>query len=116
MAVRAALVGSSLMVLFAAPAPAVGQESTRAPEQLEGEPADTRGDPALLADYFRAMALSARAEMRLHKYMARTFHSGKKRAQLGARHCEKVVEQYRAIAEEYDELARLHDDEAREAR
>jgi hypothetical protein len=115
-AIRVALVGSLLMVLFAVPAPAVGQESTRASEQLEGQPGDILGDRALWADYFRAMALSARAEMRLHKYMARSFHSGKKRAQLGARHCEKLVEQYRAIAEEYDALARLHDEESREAR
>jgi len=116
MAIRVATVGSLLMVLFAVPVTAVGQESTRAPEQLEGERAEILGDHAPLADYFRAMAASARAEMRLHKFMARTFHSGKKRAQLGAHHCEKLVEQYRAIAEEYDALARLHDDEAREAR
>lgn len=116
MATRFATVGSLLMVLLAAPVSSVGQESPRPTEQLEGESGDIAGDHALLADYFRAMAASARAGVRLHTYMARSFHSGKKRAQLGARHCEKLVEQYRAMAEEYDALARLHDEEATEAR
>lgn len=116
MAIRIATAGSLLMVLFAVPAPAVAQEGAQAPEQLESESTDIAGEHALLADYFRSKAASARAEMRLHKYMARSFHSGRKRAQLGARHCEKLVEQYRAIAEEYEALARLHDEEARETR
>ncbi len=111
MAIRAAIVGSLLMVLLATPAPAVGQ--ARAPGDPE-EGSAIASDHAVQANSFRAMAASARAEMRLHKYMARTFHSGRKRAQLGARHCEKLVEQYRAIVEEYEALATLHDEAAAE--
>jgi len=78
--------------------------------------ADTPADHAVLAEYFRAKATEARGEMRLHNYMARSIHSGKKRAQLGARHCEKLAEPYRAMAEEYDGLAERHDEEARTSR
>ncbi len=112
MAIR--LVGGLLFAaVFLVPALAISSEDARAPEQLGAEGAHESADHAALAEYFRARAAAARAEMRLHKSMARSFHSGKKRRQLGARHCEKLVEQYRAIADEYDALAKLHDEEAR---
>jgi len=116
MAIRVATMGSLLMVLFAISAPAGGQENERAPEQLGGESADIAGDHALLADYFRAMSVAARSRSRFYDVMANSSDSGEKRAQLVARHYEKLVEQYRAVAEEYDALAILHDEEASEAR
>lgn len=102
--------GLLLTALVVVPALAISEQDTRAPEQLAVEVADTPADHAALAEYFRARAAAARGEMRLHKSMARSFHSGKKRAQLGARHCEKLAEQYRAMADEYDALAKLHDE------
>jgi hypothetical protein len=113
MAIRVATVGSLLLVLFTVPAPAIGQESTLAPEELES--ADIAGDHALLADYFRAMAIAARSRSRLYDELANSSDSGEKRASLVARHYEKLGEQYRAMAE-YDALASIHEEEASEAR
>lgn len=115
MAIR---IAAKLSVLLAVPALALAtsDEGTLSPEQLAVEMAEAPVEHAALARYFRAMSAEARGEMRLHEYMARSFHSGKKRAQLGARHCEKLAEQYRAMAEEYDGLAELHDEAARTGR
>ncbi len=116
MAIRVATVGSLLLVFVAVSAAAIGQESTRAPETLEGESADISGDHELLADYFRAMAVAARSRSRLYDDLGNSSDSGEKRALLVARHYEKLGEQYRTMAEEYDALASIHDEEASEAR
>ncbi len=115
MAFRIATAGALLTVLFSTAAPAVGEEKAGVVEQPVGESAAIAGDHALLADYFRAMAVAARSRTRLYETMARESHPTERRAQLEARHYERLAEQYGAMAEEYDALATLHDEEAREA-
>lgn len=101
-------------VLLVTPLAAIGDEPERGPEATAAERQDTSVEHAALASYFRAMATEARSRARLHDYMARSMHSGKKRAQLGARHCEKLAGLYREMAEEFDQLAQLHNEEASE--
>lgn len=108
--IAAALLLTALLVVSPV---AIGDEAARGPEDPAAERADASVEHTALARYFRAMATEARSRVRLHEYMARSMHSGKKRAQLGARHCEKLAELYGAMAEEFDQLAELHDEEAK---
>lgn len=95
---------------FAAPAWADEADSL---EGMVVEMADTPAEHAAVARFFRAKAEDARQEMRLHEGMGRSYGGGK----LGTRielkgHCEKLADQYRAVAAEYEELAKLHDAQA----
>jgi hypothetical protein len=82
-------------------------------EGLVVEMADAPAEHAAVARFFRAKAEDARKEMRLHQGMGRSYGGGK----LGTRielksHCDKLAEQYAAVAAEYEELAKLHEAQA----
>jgi uncharacterized membrane protein len=83
-------------------------------EQLAIDSAHTSADHAALAKYYRSKAAAARAEAASHESMARSYTGTKMAAkeQMQA-HCQKISQQEKATADEYDALAKLHDDEAK---
>lgn len=103
-----------LGALALAPSLTVAQEGAASLEQLVVESADSPADHAALANYYRAKAAAARAEAKRHEGMARAYTGGKmmERARMQS-HCKKIAKDHDAIAMEYDELAKLHDAEAK---
>ena len=89
-------------------------EDTHSLEQLVVEMANTPAEHAALANHYRAKAEDARAEMRSHESMGRSYAAGKlaDRIQMQG-HCKKLSEQYGALASEYDALAKSHDAQAK---
>ena len=84
-------------------------------EQLAIDSAHTSADHAALAKYYRLKAAAARAEAASHESMARTRAprwSPKNKCKRTAR---RISQQEKATADEYDALAKLHDDEAKKA-
>ena len=83
-------------------------------EQLVVKMATTPAHHLALADYYRANADTARAEAHRHRSMAITYRSGKIRnRQLMGTHCDRIVSAQEALAKEYEELAALHEQEAK---
>jgi hypothetical protein len=79
-------------------------------EELVVAMADTPADHAAVASHFRARAEEARHAAKRHKSMARAYGGGKlnTRVQMSG-HCDRLVTEYEAMAVEYDDLAKLHD-------
>jgi hypothetical protein len=89
-------------------------------EELAVRGASTPVEHRALAGYFRGQAQNARAEAQRHELMAQNFRrrGGQiprvpMRAQM-REHCERIGSAQESLAVEYDELARLHDQEAAE--
>lgn len=86
-------------------------------EQLVVEMAHTPADHAALAAHYRSKAAEATAEASSHEKMARSYgmqkHGAKDQMQ---QHCTKIAASSRAIAAEYDSLAKLHEAEAMKAK
>ena len=101
-------------VLLLAPGFALADDSDHSLEELVVEMAETPGQHKALATHFRSKADTARDEMRRHKRMGKTYRRGKGTERAAMRkHCDKIAEQNAALAEEYDALARLHEDHGR---
>lgn len=83
-------------------------------EQLVVEMANTPAQHAALARHYRAKADEARAGRERHERMARTY-GGRKHVQQQAmkQHCQRISDQYDAMAQEYEALAELHDAQAK---
>lgn len=107
----ALLLGAVLL----SPGLAAGEE-TGSLEQIVVEMAKTPADHAALAEYYRARAEKARADMRRHESMRRVYGRGKQRSGAASSHCQRLSESYGAMASEYDELAKLHDAQAKKPR
>lgn len=103
-----------LGALALAPSLTLADEGAHSLEQLVVESADSPADHAALATHFRAKAASARAEANRHESMGRAYTGGKmmERTQMQS-HCKKIAANYGALAAEYDELAKLHEAEAK---
>lgn len=103
-----------LGALALAPSLTVAEEGAHSLEQLVVESADSPADHAALAAHYRARAAEARAEAKRHESMGRVYTGGKmmERARMQS-HCKKIAADHNAIAAEYDELAKLHDAEAK---
>ena len=103
-----------LGALALAPSLTVAEEGAHSLEQLVVEMAHTPADHAALAAHYRAKAAAARAEAKRHESMGRVYTGGKfmERARM-QNHCKKIAADQNAIAAEYDELAKLHDGEAK---
>ena len=100
---------SMLAALSIAPAAVLADEPQSLEELVVGM-ADTPADHAAVARHFRAEAEDSRAAARRHESMARVYGGGKLNTRIQMRgHCDKLAEQYTAIAAEYEELAKLHD-------
>jgi tyrosyl-tRNA synthetase len=107
----ALLIGSVLA------SPEIGaEEAHQSLEQIVTEMATTPARHAALAEHYRAKAEKARAAERRHDQMARAYTRGKQRSGPPASvHCKNLAKSYAAMAEQYDELARSHDAEAKKA-
>jgi len=111
-------IGVTLLVGFMALSPGLGQaeEGGHSLEQLVVEMADTPQQHAALARHFQAKAEEARAEVRRHESMGRSYGGGKiSHRQRMKRHCESISEKYTSLADEYEALATLHEEEAKKA-
>jgi hypothetical protein len=109
-------IGAALLIASLALAPAVAFAGAGDPslEQLVVEMAKTPADHAALAKHFRAKAEAARAAAARHERMGSAYTAGKLMERERMReHCNKIAASNRAIATEYDELAKVHDAEAK---
>jgi len=106
---------ASLMFGALALAPAVVRADDRAPslEELVVQMADTPAQHAALASYFRGKADEARNQARIHESMGRSMGAGKAAQQQQMKsHCQALSARYTAVAEEYEALAKIQDQEA----
>lgn len=97
--------------LALSPGFAMAEESGASIEQLLVDMADTPADHAALAKYYRGKAADERAAAGTHQAMGRSYGGGKmaQRAQMEG-HCKKISDQNKATAEEYEALAKLHEE------
>ena len=112
-----------LGALALAPGLAAADE-THSLEELVVEMATTPAEHEALASHYRAKAADARADAREHDTMARTYvPSGQQKMSWGtiqqrqkmADHCKRLSQQSESTAQDYDALAKLHDEEAKKA-
>ena len=85
-------------------------------EQVVVEMANTPEEHSALATHYRAKAQEARADADQHEKMGRTYMSGKltQRNRM-KRHCQNISEKEASLVQEYEALAKLHDEEAKKA-
>ena len=113
---RSFVVALLLGALALAPALAGAQEDKGNLEQFMVETAHTKAEHQALADHYKQEAAEARAKASFHKSMEQAYlgsKSGNKTA--ATNHCKKIWKQQEAIAQEFDALAKLHEDEAKKA-
>jgi hypothetical protein len=86
-------------------------------EQLVIEMASTRAEHEAVAHHYSARAEAASADARRHREMARIYGGGGGRAGRPEMrgHCERLATKYEEIAAEYEQLSKLHAEEARKA-
>lgn len=100
--------------LALSPGVSLAEEGTPSLEQVVVEMANTPEEHAALARYYHAKAEEARAEMRSHEGMGRSYSAGKvTQKQRMKRHCQNISEKYSAMADDYEALAKLHEEEAK---
>lgn len=81
-------------------------------EHLVIEMATTSAQHHAVAKHYTAKAEEARQEMRRHESMARAYGRGRTAKPQMRNHCLQLATNYEQIAAEYDELAKLHEQEA----
>lgn len=81
-------------------------------EHLVIEMATTSAQHHAVASHYTAKAAEARQEMRRHESMARAYMRGRTPHPQLRDHCERIAKNYEQVAAEYDELAKLHEQEA----
>ena len=113
------------LLLLGGVALAPGFAAADEPESLEQvvvEMADTPLEHAALASHYRAKAADAKAEAREHDRMARTYKPPQEikmnwgtiqQRQKMADHCKRISQQSEANAQDFEALAKLHDEEAK---
>jgi hypothetical protein len=98
-----------LAALLAASATAQAQQHDI--EHLVIEMANTAQEHQAVAGHFRMKAQEARTEAQRHEQMGRMYAARRSATpQQGRQHCENIAKQFQAMANEYDELAKLHDE------
>ena len=101
-----------LSALLAASGAAQAQDHTL--EQLVVEMASTAAQHNAIAHHYATQAEAARGDASRHQQMARIYGGAGRAGQPQMRrHCEQLATKYEEIAAEYDQLAKLHTDEAR---
>lgn len=110
-------IAQALLIGIVLASPALrAEEAPQSLEQIVTEMATTPAQHTALAAHYRAKAEKARAAERRHDQMARAYTRGKQRSGPPASlHCKNLAKSYAAIADQYDELARFHDAEAKKA-
>ena len=117
---------AAVFLLFGAlalsPGFAAADDPSSSLEQALVESATTPAAHAALANYYRAKAADAQAEARNHERMAKTYNpspGGKttwgtvQQHQKMADHCKRLSQQSTSAAQEYEALAKLHDEQAK---
>jgi predicted secreted protein len=101
-----------LSALLAGPTLSLAQEHDI--EHLVIEMASTPQEHRAVAQHYTMKAEEAREQARRHEGMARIY-AGQRSAQpqRGRQHCENLAKNYQAIATEYEELAKLHQEQSR---
>jgi hypothetical protein len=85
-------------------------------EQLVVEGAQSKAQHEALAQHYEEQASAARKLANRHESTGRAYLGGKGgNKQLFQNHCKRIAEQQRAMAEEYDALAKLHREQAAQA-
>jgi hypothetical protein len=85
-------------------------------EQLVIEMAQTRAEHEAIAHHYASQAETANADARRHQEMAKTYANAGRAGYPQMRgHCEQLAKKYDEIAAEYEQLAKLHTEEARKA-
>lgn len=106
-----ALALSAILVL-----PVSAETAVTPIEKLVSELAEKPEHHVAIANYYKDKAASARAESAQHKKMGSMAigHSKSGMAQQNMRaHCEKISASLDALAKEYDDLAKFHQDAAK---
>jgi hypothetical protein len=99
--------------LALSPALSQAEEDSHPLEQLAVETAQTPAQHIALAQHYREEAREARDSMHRHERMARSYAGGKSARKVPMeRHCKSLAEKYAEMSEEYDALAKLHQEEA----
>lgn len=104
--------------LALSPELAAAQGGSTSLEQLAVEMAQTPEQHAALARYYRTEAAEARAKAKRHEGVGRSYMEkgrGAKPIQQERmrRHCQDISDKYNGMADDYDALAKLHDEEAK---
>lgn len=112
----AGVLAATMFVL--APGSTQAEGDSDALEPLVIEMADTPKVHTALARHYDAEAQEARAEERRHQRMAESYSRRKVSLRWieERRHCERLSQKYADIAEEYEALAKLHEEEAKETK
>ena len=112
-------IGAALTIaaLALSPGSPFAEESADSLERLAVDMAHTPEHHAALAEHYRAKAVEARAEMRRHERVGKSYDRGLSVLRESMqRHCQDIARQYAGIAEDYEALARLQDEEAKQAK
>jgi hypothetical protein len=100
--------------LALSPGWAAAEEEGESLEQLVVEMAQTPAEHAAIAKHYRTQADVARKLAQRHLSMGRAYVGGKStQGRQFQNHCRKIAEQQEAMAQEYDALAKLQDEEAK---
>jgi chromosome segregation ATPase len=110
-AVFSALMSVALIV----PNVTVAQNDDTGLEHVLVEMANTPAEHEALERHFTALAQQAREDARRHEQLSRTYTRVKSGNPQLSNHCQRLAQKYSEIAAEYDELAKLHEQEARSA-
>ena len=103
-------IATTLLATFLA-APAISQAQQHDIEHLVIEMANTAQEHQAVAGHYRMKAQEARDDARRHQEMGRVYATSRSSTpQQGRQHCENLAKNFTAIASEYDELAKLHDE------
>lgn len=99
------------------PGIAVAQDDDTRLEHVLVEMADTPAEHEALARHYTALAAQARQDTRRHEQLASVYtHTRRGASAQMSNHCRRLAEKYGEIAAEYDELAKLHAQQARGAK
>lgn len=98
--------------------PAIAVADDASIEELAVGMADTSEDHAALAKYFHAQATTARQRAAGHEGMAKRYGMHAKLVQKGMmqQHCKKIAENDTSSADEYEALAKLHEEAAKSSK
>lgn len=107
-----------LSAVFAIAAPVFAQPADEPLMKLLNDMADKPQNHLAIATYYRTLAAEARTEVEKHKAMNTRYHNhaefkgGPSTGQAMARHCKRIIDLQQATADEYEQLAKLHETEA----
>ena len=100
--------------LALSPGLSLATEGGHSLEQLAVEMVHTAEQHLALARHYRAKAAEARAEAKSHTDMGKSYGGGKfTQRQRMKRHCENLSEKNTGMADDYEALAELHEEEAK---